>query len=54
MPQKYTQTRIQAPAEPSPLASGWSKAEFLALERRWSFLERLGGGKADAEGMDRI
>jgi hypothetical protein len=24
------------------LEGGWSKAEFLALERRWSFLARLG------------
>jgi hypothetical protein len=54
MPEKYTPNPMQTRAEALPAGSGWSKAEFVALERRWSFLERVGDGKVDAEGIERI
>ena len=34
-------------AESRTFESGWSKAEFFELERRWSFLARIGERKAE-------
>jgi hypothetical protein len=50
MPRDYTARATQdrnSSAEPLRFEGGWSKAEFLALERRWSFLARLGEGMAE-------
>jgi len=35
-------------AEATPLEGGWSKADFIALEKRWAFLARLGEHEAGA------
>jgi hypothetical protein len=34
-------------AERLRFEGGWSKAEFLAIEKRWSFLARLGERMAE-------
>jgi hypothetical protein len=34
-------------AESRTFESGWSKAEFFELEKRWSFLARIGERKAE-------
>jgi hypothetical protein len=46
-------TRKKEPDVPQELSespqfeSGWSEADFSALERRWSFLTRLGEDEAE-------
>jgi hypothetical protein len=34
-------------AETRTFESGWSRAEFFELERRWSFLARIGERKTE-------
>jgi hypothetical protein len=46
-----TDTQQDRP-ESLPFESGWSEAEFSSLERRWSFLTRI--GKRKAEGDSRV
>jgi hypothetical protein len=41
-----TDTQQDRP-ESLPFESGWSEAEFSSLERRWSFLTRIGKRKAE-------
>jgi hypothetical protein len=47
MAQKHKMSATQEGAESSTFESGWSKAEFFELERRWSFLARIGERKAE-------
>jgi hypothetical protein len=54
MPQKDKPDAMLDCVEPLPFKSVWSSAEFLALEGRWSFLERIGERKIDTEGKDPI
>jgi hypothetical protein len=45
MPRDHTARATQdlnSSTERLRFEGGWSRAEFLALERRWSFLARLG------------
>jgi hypothetical protein len=37
----------QEGAESRTFESGWSRAEFCELERRWSFLARIGERKIE-------
>jgi len=54
MPQKDKPDAMLDCVEPFPFKSVWSSAKFLALEGRWSFLERIGERKIDTEGKDPI
>ena len=44
---KHRMSATQEGAESRTFESGWSKAEFFELERRWSFLARIGERKTD-------
>ena len=50
MAEDYTADPMQdrnSCAKRQPFEGGWSKAEFLAIEKRWSFLARLGERMAE-------
>ena len=47
MAQEHKMSAMQEGAESRTFESGWSKAEFFELERRWSFLARLGERKTE-------
>jgi hypothetical protein len=47
MAQDHKMSAMQEGAESRTFESGWSKAEFSELERRWSFLTRIGERKAE-------
>jgi hypothetical protein len=47
MTQAHKMSATQEGAESRTFESGWSKAEFVELERRWSFLARLGERKTE-------
>jgi hypothetical protein len=47
MAQAHKMSATQEGADSRTFESGWSKAEFVELERRWSFLARLGERKTE-------
>jgi hypothetical protein len=47
MPRRKEPDVPQQRSESPQFESGWSEADFAALEMRWSFLTRLGERKAD-------
>ena len=47
MPRRKEPDVPHEPPEYPQFEGGWSEADFSALERRWSFLSRLGEGKAE-------
>jgi hypothetical protein len=47
MAQEHKISATQEGTESRTFESGWSKAEFCELERRWSFLARIGERKTE-------
>jgi hypothetical protein len=47
MAQEHKMSATQGGAGSRTFESGWSRAEFFELERRWSFLARIGESKTE-------
>ena len=47
MAQEHKMSATQGSVGSRAFESGWSRAEFFELERRWSFLARIGERKTE-------